>query len=289
MNPFKKILFLFTVTILAVGCDYVDLPELSSEDYAYRSDLYGPPPAFANDAVPIQKVLLEDFTGHDCGNCPNGHVIGANLLNIHGDRLAVVAIHAGSLALPFEPDYPNDWTTPEGIHFHSQLGEDLLPTGRVNRNGGVVPHYGISKWTDSVNVELSRTPFMNLQMVAEYAPGAQHLNVHTYSQWFNSAAGNYNLVLLLTQSHIIAPQLWYGAQPSEYITAYEHNHMLRGSLTGSEGRLIAVNPATGATVAKSYTFDWNTNLDAANCEIVAFVTNNTTGEIMNVAKVEVVE
>ncbi len=288
MNPFKKALFIFSIIVLAMGCDYVDPPAEITEDYAYQSDLYGPPPVFVNDELPSQKVMLEDFTGHDCGNCPNGHVIGTNLLNIHEEKLAVVAIHAGSLALPYPPDYPADWTTPEGIHYHTQLGEDLLPTGRVNRNGGVQPHYGTSKWTDSVNVELTRTPFMNLQMVAEYVEGAQHLNVHTYSQWFNSASGSYNLVLLITQSHIIAPQLWYN-QPTEYITAYEHNHMLRGSLTGSEGRLIALNPASGATVAKSYTFDWNTNWNALNCEIVAFVTNNTTGEIMNVAKVKVVE
>jgi Outer membrane protein Omp28 len=289
MDKIRKKIFHFIIITLAIGCDYVDPPLVSTDDYAYQSDLYGAPPSFVNDAAPIQKVLLEDFTGQDCGNCPNGHNIAANLLLDHEENLAVIAVHAGSLAVPFLPDYPNDWTTPEGIYYHSQLGEDLLPTGRINRNGGVVPHYGISRWTDSVNVEFTRTPLMNLQMVAEYVPEAQHLNVHTYSQWFTSAAGSYNLVLLITQSHIIAPQLWYGAQPLEYISNYEHNHMLRASLTGAEGRLIAVNPAPTATVAKSYTFDWNTALNPNNCEIVAFVVNNTTGEIMNVAKVKVIE
>ena len=45
-----------------------------------------------------KSVIIEEFTGIHCGNCPDGHKRAAALQRMHPDNLFVVAIHAGSFA-----------------------------------------------------------------------------------------------------------------------------------------------------------------------------------------------
>ena len=63
------------VLALAIGaCDELEDPILAVGN-AYRADLYGPAPEFSAVGSTVQHVLLEDFTAHQCGNCPAAAVI----------------------------------------------------------------------------------------------------------------------------------------------------------------------------------------------------------------------
>ena len=270
-----------------VGCDVVDQPIV--EAGSYRSDLYGPAPMFTPEGAAHQRVLLEDFTGHDCGNCPNGHIAAADILDNHEDDVAVVAIHAGSLAQPLVPDYPNDWTTEEGEYYLlTQVGQDIMPKGRINRLPGASTIFSPSAWANKVNEALALTPEVNLQLQTDYRSTNQHWNVHVFSEWFQNLSGDYRLVVLLTESGIVAPQLWYGQSP-EYIADYTHKHMLRDSGTGATGLVISTNPQAGNKLTNSYTFDWNPTWKADSCEVVAFITEGDNGRVLNVAKAKLVQ
>lgn len=85
---------------------------------------------------------------------------------------------------------------------------------------------------------LAESSPVDLQLEVQYVEENNHLNVHVFNQWFENASGNYRLVLLVTESHIVAPQLWYNHDP-EFVEEYEHEHMLRGSLSGATGLTIA--------------------------------------------------
>lgn len=284
----KKNIFLFVAltSILIVGCDIIDFPVI--EYGTYRDDLYGPAPSFAPLSGPTQRVLVEDFTGHDCGNCPAAHVVAKEILANHEDEVALVAVHAGSLAEPFG-QFPEDWRTPEGEYYLlTQIGTDLLPTGRVNRRNGASQDTSFETWATQTDEELTETPKVGMQMQAEYIQDNQHLNVHVNSQWFSAASGDYKLVILITQDSIIAPQLNYDADP-EFIPDYVHMHMLRGTVTGATGLTAASNPAVGYTSTNSYTIDWNSEWVAEHCEIIAFITEGDNGEVLNVVKQKLIE
>ena len=47
-----------------------------------------------------RKVLIEEFTGHRCMNCPTGHQKLEELHERFGDTLVAVGMHVGSLAAP---------------------------------------------------------------------------------------------------------------------------------------------------------------------------------------------
>ncbi len=276
----------FAVSLLA-SCDEVEQPII--EYGVYRSDLYGPAPAFEPSSSPVQHVLLEDFTGHDCGNCPNGHLRAAELLETYDESIAVVAIHAGSLAAPLPPEYPNDWRTPEGQYYLlTQVGQDIMPKGRINRRPGASTIFSPSAWAAQVAEAIAEQPAVNMQVKADFQPTNNHWNVHVSSEWFQNATGNYKLVVMLTESGIVAPQLWYGNDP-EYIEEYHHEHMLRATGTGATGLTVFTNPTAATIDIESYTFDWNSAWVADSCEVIAFLTEGDNGRVVNVAKTKLVQ
>lgn len=287
MKMQAKIFGLLLVALIAFSsCDKIEDP--IADKFRYLEELYGPAPVFTSEGTPHQRVLLEDFTGHDCGNCPNGHVIAADLLETYYEDLAVVAVHAGSLAQPLPPEFPDDWTTEEGEYYLlTQVGQDIMPKGRVNRLPGASAIFSPSAWAGKVGEAIAQVPPMNMQIEADYQSGNQHWNVHVFSEWFQNLSGDYRLVVLLTESGIVAPQLWYGNDP-EFIEEYHHEHMLRTSGSGATGFVVASNPQGGQTLTNSYTFDWNSAWNPDSCEVVAFITEGDNGRVLNVAKTKLI-
>jgi hypothetical protein len=112
--------------------------------------------------------------------------------------------------------------------------------------------------------------------------------VHVFSEWLQNASGNYKLVVMLAESGIVAPQLFYGNDP-EYIAEYHHEHMLRTTGTGATGLTVFTNPSAGTTDVDSYTFAWNGEWVPDSCEVIAFLTEGDNGRVLNVAKTKLVQ
>ena len=86
-------------------------------------------------------VLLEEFTGHLCVNCPEATKLSHDLKQIYGEQLVLLAIHAGELAEPSASPYDNDFRTTAGTNIYNHFSPIGVPTGMVNRaeyGGGVV-------------------------------------------------------------------------------------------------------------------------------------------------------
>lgn len=285
-NIFSIVVFI-ALSIFFFSCDKIDNPIIEQGDY--RSDLYGEPPTFPNIETPIQRILLEDFTGHDCGNCPTAHGIATTIVNNNPGKVDVIAVHAGTLAQPYPPQYPANWVTPEGTYYLlTQVGVDEMPKGRINRIPDAHVAFSPSLWVNKTNAALNETPAVQLQISTSFSQENKHLNVHVNHQWFQGLSGNYRLVIMVLESHIIAPQLWYNHTP-EYVEEYEHNHMLRTTLTGATGRVVTENPTAGLKKTNSYTMNWNENWNVENCEVVAFITEGENGRILNSVSKVIVE
>ena len=80
------------------------------------------------------KILLEEYTGHKCNNCPEGHEIVAKMQKVMQDTLVVLAIHATKQA---EPDnntiFSNDYRTETGNNYSQVFGITSLPKVTINR------------------------------------------------------------------------------------------------------------------------------------------------------------
>jgi Outer membrane protein Omp28 len=282
-----KYIFIYVLASLMLlpSCDIIELPDTAS--LAFREDLYGTPAQPPAISDMIQRVLLEDFTGHQCGNCPEAHIVAAEILDAHPEHIALVAIHAGSLAGVFGP-YTSDWTTPEGeFYLFSQIGSDQLPTGRINRVGGANSSSNFAQWQTQVTEQLAEIPQADLAISTELEIENNHINVHIRTKYGVARTGNIKLTLMFAEGPIIAPQLNYDADP-ELITDYEHKHMLRGTGTGATGLVVASNPTTNQEDVIHYTLPWSPTWDPQNFELIGFLTDGESGEVINVRKIDLV-
>ena len=86
MKKISGILALLALSALLItSCDIIEEPFLV-------------PVAGSNDTIPVvekvRKVLLEDFTGQKCPNCPEAAEIAHNLKTIYGEQLILLTVHA---------------------------------------------------------------------------------------------------------------------------------------------------------------------------------------------------
>ncbi len=276
------ILSMATVLVLS-GCDELDDPIVEITT-AYQETAYGAAPTFS--ALPVdeamQRVLVEDFTAHQCGNCPEAAIIAAQIAASAGDAVSVLAIHAGNLANTDDDHYDTDWTTVEGDLFWDQLDFQANPLGRINRIGGPGNFWAPAQWSDQTASLLSSEPQLGLQVVHNWVPENNHLNVHVHGTFYNDVEGPIQLALLILESDIYDYQLDYASDP-ELVPDYKFDHVLRGSVHGAFGLgfgEVAMSAAAGDIASHSVTYTWDNAWIVENATVLAVVTDGN-GIVLN--------
>lgn len=286
--------YCFLVSLLTFSaCDVVEDPIIVVGSQ-YQSWVYGPAPTFgaATADMIYQRVLIEDFTGHDCGNCPSAAALAEELKAANPEKVIVIGVHAGSLAQPLPPEFPADWTTETGELWFAELDFPYNPVGRVNRAPGLATSLFESEWGDAVDAQLGLDPDAVVQMQAEYIPDANHLNIHVYTEMMSDVDGQVKMLVVITEDGLEGPQLNYDLvddpdtpQNEQIVEEYEFEHMLRGTVNGSYGVIVGTDVVAGETDLKSYTFDWNPAWDAQHSNVIAIVFEESTGRILNSVEV----
>ncbi len=272
----------FIVVLLAVllaGCDTIDPPYTTGADHHENG----------NNGEVVRRVLLEEFTGHQCPNCPEGSMIAEELKALYGDRLVIVAIHAGWFANTDDGYFQYDFTTPEGDQLQSHFLVEQFPVGLVNRarfDGSLLLAPGA--WGGAMNENLDEPPLFDVRIHNDFEDGG--LDVLVEVEALEDASGTYHLSVFLTESDIIKPQKTNDtAYPSGMIEDYEHNHVLRTGLDGAFGELIHDNPmAGGEQLLRDYHLTWDHEWEPGNSAIVAFVYDAATKEVIQATEQAVI-
>src|SRR5690606_7987656 len=137
------------------------------------------------DIVPFvpsgtRVVLIEEFTGKGCTNCPKGSRELENLLRQFPNNLAVVSIHAGFFADPATfPLGQYDLRTPEGEDLYNFIGPPFFyPAAAVDRlviNGDRM--LGLNQWASVVTSEIQEEPAIDVSVETNYDPDTRQLQV----------------------------------------------------------------------------------------------------------------
>lgn len=275
----------FLLALLALGtltaCDVVEGPKVDPKGFTGSTN----------------KVLIEDFTGHMCGNCPRAHEQAASLKQTYGDNVVVVAVHAGGFArlVPFL-GYSYDFNTPMGTELESYYQADALtglPIGLVNRrlwSGNALTRF--ADWGSEVGAVLAEAPKMKLDLSTTYSPADRSLTVGADIEYYITGDANHQIVVLITEDSIVSQQADYSLPSPSHIEDYVHLHVLRGTVTpgGTWG-----TPVKGNTIVLGEKFElsYSAVLDTAwvpeHCHVVAYVLNNTNKEILQVQEVPLVQ
>lgn len=277
MKQFRYIFFACVLAFSLTSCDIIEGDKVCTECLAEGTG---------------KKVLIEDFTGHQCGNCPRAHEQLDAFKELYGDDLVVISIHAGGFATVFPAlGYEADYTTDLGDALEVHYGADLegLPIGMVNRreweDGNVLQKF--ASWGTQIGAILSETPKMGIELEAEMNNDGDEISIKVDMEYFSTGSASHNLVVVVTEDSIVSKQSDYDLS-SGYVQDYEHKHMLRGSVTQGTWGI----PVKGADIVAGETFERTFNLpvdpawNTSHLHIVAYITDNTTKEVLQVEELK---
>lgn len=239
-------------------------------------------PTFVSTTPANKNVVLEEYTGINCGYCPDGHKRANALAAANPGRVVLINIHQGSFA-GNNPDYKTDW----GNALAGQTGLTGYPSGTINRRvfSGTTTALNRGDWASKGAIVLAEPSFVNVAARAQIDAETRLLTVTVevyYTADAETSSNKLNVAIL--QNEVVGPQTGMSANPDYVVgTQYRHMHMLRHLITGQWGDLLShegtgVIPA-GTFFTKTYTYTLpedirSVPLEFENIEIAAFVTKD---------------
>lgn len=248
--------------LLAGACDYI------SEDERF---------IYVEPAKVAKRVLVEDFTGQSCVNCPAANEIIKGIQTIYGkDNVIAVAIHCG----PFSK-------TDAGIPYplYTKTGDDYYNSwGIQNQPSVMIDRHGVSDlmetWATIVYNSIQQSAPLFLDVACSYNEKTSVASISVKAEGVDSIEGK--LQVWLTEDSIVSLQFKEG-NVIDY--NYMHSHVFRKSVNDNMGDDFSIRATEEKTV--EYTTEIDSKWNVRNVSAVVFVYNDD--GVLQAAEAKVVD
>jgi hypothetical protein len=256
-------------------------------------------PTFSANTNTQRNVLIEDFTGHQCVNCPASTENMEQLIATNPDHIFGLAVHAGPTGLTgfqiTSAEYPTVLYSDAGLEIGTHFGQDIPgssflgnPAFCVNRtkaNNQFTSNAGAAI-ANKTNTCLASALKINIQAVANYFPSTRGLFLHTEVDKIDaSLTSDLAVVVCLVEDSLIAPQLVPTTMdPDGKDEAYVHRDILRGCIDGRTfGKVLTASDlGSNGKYFVSYSYRLPDQYNADNMKLYIYVYDKTTEEIYQV-------
>lgn len=232
-----------------------------------------------------KNILLEEYTGRNCGFCPDGHKIANDIKVANPNDVVLIRVHTGGYA---PTSYPN-LNTSFGEALAGQSGITGYPTGTINRHvfSGSAMSMGRGSWSSASNSVLAEKAVLNIGMNAVVDTATRKLYVEVEIFYNEDQDVDFNrLNVAVLQDDIIGSQSGASSfNPADGTDAeYKHKHILRHLPTGQWGEKID-SISVGTFVYKQVFYNLpddiqNVDLKIEDLDIAVFVTEDRK-EVLN--------
>lgn len=300
----KKLKLVFGLAVLIISihsCDKIEQP-LEKKNVGQPVDTTGNDTtinytSYSDTSLTIRKLLLEEFTGHGCGNCPSAAITANQHKQTYGDTLILVSIHASFFAAPNYPNnsYATDFRTIAGTEYNNFWDVDgagysqgFISRSNIINNNIIIPP---ASWGTAIANMKNLLPDVKLEIGLIYNSSSRTLSTTTKTTALNQLNNAYKLIVYLIEDNIIDWQQNYSLPSGQqHVSNYNHRHVLRDVINGTWGEeIIPAATSAGSRHTKTYNnYVINSNWNVSNCMIVAYLYNSTTYEIIQAEEVHIV-
>lgn len=223
----------------------------------------------------VKRLLIEDYTGTWCVNCPTVSY-AIELLKEKTDKVVPVAIHRGNSVASHDPYHFEGATILEEIN--QTVGQ--YPIAILNRK---------NFWLNQVTalgqdkaLQLTTGDAVRLGLAMNSTQSGNSINLDVKVKFFQDYS-NLKLVVYVLENKLIYPQengtIYYNG--IDIIEDFEHNHVLRATFTDILGDAV---PSSETAYGKTYTRNFSVAVpdniaNTANMEFVAFVIDSNNKSI----------
>jgi len=304
---------LFSIGILFLilcSCDHVENPYPPTVSIDLDTSLYPGDwsdyennewPTFAANSNTQRNVIIEDFTGHKCVFCPAAAELAYDLHMANPSSVFSVGIHAGPDGIgDFQavspPDYPTDFTNPQGVEIGQYFGENDggfpgNPRGTVNRVTNSTVFQSPAQWTSMTNEIITNNDLkVNLQAQLNYYEATKGAFLHVEVDPLDAnVTDDLSIMVYLLEDSLVGDQKM---SDNSHNSSYTHRDIHRGNLNNETfGREITSENLVNEKYLINYSFEVPNQLDgiynASNMHLLICAFNQTTWEIYQVIKQKV--
>ena len=226
------------------------------------------------DIEPTGKtVLIKDFTGARCVNCPAAAEYAHNLQHQLGeDHIFIMSVHAGFLAQPLG-GFP-DFLTDEGTEWYNN--HDSNPLFAIDHvaltDGNTLNETQIDA---PVAAALLEEQSFEIRVTPRYDEASRQLEVAVNAYALDDLDGRFNITACLVEDHIVGWQ----TTPNGVDREYDFRNVFRGTLNGAYGDTFEdAHVDFGDTFHFSYSTELNAAYNADECYLMVYIYDRNQGD-----------
>lgn len=228
-----------------------------------------------------KNAIIEEFTGVRCPNCPDGHIIAANILASYPNRAFVIGYHPSNsnYTTPVNGSDPDFRRSQLDVYYASTfIGSRFMPGAMINRREWGNPaekNTSRGSWDGHAQTIMNEVSPCNVGVQTTYNATTETLTVDVEVYFTQDISGTVTkLNCQLMEDGLVAEQYSGSAN-------YVHKHVFRENLASIWGDPIA--PTTNGTlITQQYVFDMSNAedpIDINNATVLVFVHDNNTDEV----------
>lgn len=256
---------------------------------------------------PFKKVVVEEYSGRDCGNCPQGFVAMENLEHLYPNRVIPIVIRT----------YQGDPMGSSVTGYSSYLGMEKVgaPSARLNRGDILSPMVQVSGdymfsgasigdrlWFDEFAIQMSEPAEAGIEFTTSYDAATKVVKVNTeVRNAINAEGTSINLFAVVLEDNLDAgyqsnyfasiedPDLgdWGkgGKYSMPYVVPFFIDHVARttwGQTYQGTGGLIPSTLEAGKVYANTLDVKLPGLIEKPeNCRVAVMLVDATTGRVLN--------
>ncbi|MEM7660513.1 MAG: Omp28 family outer membrane lipoprotein [Bacteroidota bacterium] len=238
--------------------------------------------AFPEGQPIVKKVLVEEMTGHKCGNCPEATEVAYQLYSeTFQDQAVFLGIHAGPLArfTAAASKYFTNFTTSEGDEVYTTLNPGgVVPFVMIDRS---IKNSSSGSWPTAMAERVKEAPVAGIRVFNCYTLDSLSAGTVIDVKFLEDASAAAHIAVWLVEDDVIDWQKDYRAPGGKVdLEDYSHHQVLRKAINGAWGEPInADGVSAGDTYQFNYTVELEEGFDPAHCKVIAFIYDRDTEEV----------
>lgn len=224
--------------------------------------------AAVTEAPQTKKILIEEFTGVKCQNCPTGHTEVKNLIAANPDKIIAISLHSNFLGTKYSFSQ-FDLLNEEAEKLYKEYGASSKPAAMIDRvkynNLQVLSR---TEWSAALTPLKTKTTPVNIHIKNTYSESKRSVRVRATIHFTENMADDLKYTVFVVENNITTAQL----QPDGTIdTFYKHAHVLRKTLTDFNGNTLAAPIVKSKTFIKEFDYILKADQKAENMQIAVAV------------------
>lgn len=247
------------------------------------------------DAPVARKVLVEEFTGASCTNCPDARVALKALSDAHPGQLIIMELHPGDhpLGHPIEGLSKYNFNVQDVSDIFKTIFRGFFPLG--------IPAAGIDRtldgsdiiikrasWSNIISTRTAQTSPVKLTLTNSYNAASATGIIKVNASYTKQITSKNYITVAIIEDNIVDAQEYLDHVDS----FYNFKHVFRKLFTPVGGTEILSSVSTkepGRVYEGSFKYSISAGWKPENCRLVVFVHNNDADskEVLQVEEVDV--